>query len=111
MPLQLNVKGRRHTVCLLSLSLLTCVPIPLTAAAAVYASLLQNIEAALRISDMSDKSILCRVNDKNQDHFGSNGAQWPENESAWDSTGSNRENGFSAPAVKHKKAWDWDADW
>lgn len=54
--------------------------------------------------------IFGRVNDKNQDQSGYSGTQWPETDDGWENTG-HQEKGVNGSAVKHKKAWDWDADW
>ena len=53
----------------------------------------------------------CRVNDKNQDQSGHSGARWPDSEAAWDDGSDHQDASANGAAVKHKKAWDWDADW
>lgn len=52
-----------------------------------------------------------RVNDRNQDSQGSSGTRWQEDDSSWEHSNANLEINANGSAVKHKKAWDWDADW
>ena len=62
-------------------------------------------------SNIASITVYCRVNDRNQDHQGSSGTQWHEEEPSWERSSGSPELQANGATVKHKKAWDWDADW
>lgn len=55
----------------------------------------------------------CRVGERGADPFGTSSTHRPDHDTDWEGNKGDHElNALnSGSGMKHKRAWDWDADW